>query len=131
MSIFDLFNNKSHPSDKISLDKIGDKWENDNMPSPYRELMTYQSEVNNGGHMQFFDNVSNTEDLGRVADVLLGILTDELLKNFTKAYDSYLSMCDDDNEDDLFDVLDDCDEVYYKNESEINRLLEDYAGGLN
>jgi len=131
MFIFNLFKKKkNHPSDKISLDKIWNMWENDSVPSPYRELMTYQAEVNNGGHMQFFDNVSNTEDLGRVAGMLQGILTGNLLKNFTKAYDSYKNMADAEDTDPLFDILDTCDDVYYENESEINRLLEEYARSL-
>ena len=38
-------------------------WEEERAESPYQELMTYQSEVNNGGHDQYFLNVGNTGDL--------------------------------------------------------------------
>ena len=47
-----------------------DLWVEEEADSPYAELMTYQSEVNNGGHMQFFDNVSNTDDLSKNMEVL-------------------------------------------------------------
>lgn len=37
-----------------SLDRLWELWEGERVDSPYAELMTYQSEINNGGHSQFF-----------------------------------------------------------------------------
>jgi len=81
MFIFNLFKKKkNHPSDKISLDKIWNMWENDSVPSPYRELMTYQAEVNNGGHMQFL----RRDFLGPVFFFAYGNanIVDKLTENF-------------------------------------------------
>ena len=36
------------------LDQIWSLWEEGQADSPYAELMTYQSEVGNGGHDQYF-----------------------------------------------------------------------------
>ena len=36
-----------------------DMWADGDAESPYAELMEYESEVNNGGHSQYFFNVSN------------------------------------------------------------------------
>lgn len=46
-----------------SLDRLWEHWEGERVDSPYAELMTYQSEINNGGHSQFFFNIENTGDL--------------------------------------------------------------------
>ncbi len=45
------------------LDQIWSLWEEGQADSPYAELMTYQSEVGNGGHDQYFYNMENTGDL--------------------------------------------------------------------
>lgn len=60
------------------------------MDSPYAELMTYQSEINNGGHDQYFTNVENTSDLNKEISALEQILSAELKNNLNKAYKAYL-----------------------------------------
>ena len=42
--------------------KMWELWVNGRADSPYAELMTYQSEINNGGHAQYFHNIDNTDD---------------------------------------------------------------------
>ena len=37
--------------------KMWDLWVEGRADSPYSELMTYQSEINNGGHDQYFFNI--------------------------------------------------------------------------
>ena len=68
MSFFDLFKKKKkeQPIEELKWNKMWDLWAEEKASSPYAELMTYESEINNGGHMQFFDNVSNTSDLPQV-----------------------------------------------------------------
>ena len=40
-----------------------DLWVEKKAETPYAELMTYQSEVSNGGHDQYFTNTENTGDI--------------------------------------------------------------------
>lgn len=43
--------------------KLWDSWSDEQVSSPYAELMTYQNEVENGGHEQYFDTMSDVGDL--------------------------------------------------------------------
>lgn len=63
MGLFDLFRkNKTELSDEQEKwNKMWNLWEENRADTPYAELMTYQSEINNGGHDQYFLNVENTE----------------------------------------------------------------------
>lgn len=51
MDIFTLFQKKTNPpAEEEKLDKLWDLWEKNAVKSPYAQLMTYEAEVNNGGH---------------------------------------------------------------------------------
>jgi hypothetical protein len=107
--------------------KMWDLWVEEEADSPYAELMTYQSEVNNGGHMQFFDNVSNTDDLSKNMEVLYSILEGALRENIEKAYNAFLAYDENDENDTISEIMDECDDVFYANENEIERILQEYA----
>ena len=116
MSFFDLFRRKKKelPEEDLKWNKMWALWADEEAISPYAELMTYESEVNNGGHMQFFDNVSNTEDLAQVVKALFDVLRGVLRENIEKAYNAYLEYeGNDEKEDMLTDILDECDDVFY------------------
>ena len=102
-------------------------WEKGRADSPYAELMTYQSEVNNGGHDQYFFNVGNTGDLQKEMSVLETILPPTLQKNLKKAYDAHLILEDNEDDEQAEEVLEQCDDVFYETEEEINRILKGYA----
>ena len=42
----------------LKWNKMWDLWAKGEIASPYADLMTYQSEVYNGGHAQFLDRKS-------------------------------------------------------------------------
>ena len=65
---------------------MGEAWNEEIVQSPYAELMTYQSEINNGGHSQYFCNVENVSDLQKEMSELQIILTPILRENLKKAY---------------------------------------------
>ena len=115
------------PIEAQKWNKMWDLWVEEEADSPYAELMTYQSEVNNGGHMQFFDNVSNTDDLPKNVEVLYSILTGALRENIEKAYNAFLTYDENDENDTISEIMDECDDVFYANESEIERILQEYA----
>ena len=133
MSFFDLFRKKrkKQPIEEIQWNKMWDLWVEEKASSPYAELMTYVSEVNNGGHMQFFDNVSNTSDLPQEISALYTILEGILKQNIETAYNAYLEYeGNDDQEDKLDEILDECDNVFYENESKIEEILKGYAATI-
>ena len=124
MSLFNLFK-KKQPIEELKWNKMWDLWAEKKIASPYAELMTYESEINNGGHMQFFDNVSNTSDLPQTISVLFTVLTGVLKQNLEKAYNAYLEFEDD--EDTLDEILDECDNVFYDNENDVEIILKECA----
>ena len=133
MSFFDLFKKKKkeQPIEELKWNKMWDLWAEEKAFSPYAELMTYESEINNGGHLQFFDNISNTSDLSQVISTLYTILNGILKQNLVTAYDTYLEYEEnDDQEDKLAEILDECDNVFYENESKIEKILKGYAATL-
>lgn len=130
MGLFDIFNKKQKelPEKVQKWNKMWELWENDEATSPYAELMTYESEVNNGGHEQFFDNVSNVDDLDAVVKQLYSALPTILHDNLKLAHEAYLRLGDDyDDTDELDSICDECDDVFYENEALLIKLLEEYA----
>lgn len=126
--IFYLLKKKKELSvEDLKWNRLWDLWTEWKVISPYAELMTYESEVNNGGHFQFFDNVSRTSDLPETISALYGILNGVLKGNLEQAYKAY-SDSDEDDDDETFDeILDECDNTFYENESEVEQILKEYA----
>ena len=101
-------------------------WSEGKINSPYKELMTYQSEINNGGHDQYFLNVENIGDVQKEMSALKTILSEELIDNLEKAYKAYL-LLEEKEDEKAEDIMEQCDDKFYENEEEINCLLEEYA----
>ena len=61
MSLFNFFRKKKVDltEDQRKWNKMWELWGDGNVESPYGEIMTYQSEINNGGHSQYFFNTDN------------------------------------------------------------------------
>lgn len=107
-----------------------DMWVAGTAASPYAELMEYESEVNNGGHSQYFFNVANCGDLSAAVALILPMLPSPLHENLKRGYDAFAAqedICDDDN-DDLFE---ECDDVFYENEQLLINVLQAYADSLD
>lgn len=127
MGFFDSFKKKKkeQPIEELKWNKMWDLWAEEKTTSPYAEIMTYESEINNGGHLQFFNNLSNTSDLPQTISVLYAGLSDILKQNLEKAYNTYLELGKD--EETLDEILDECDNVFYENECDIEKILKEYA----
>ncbi|MGN0818268.1 MAG: hypothetical protein ACI4L9_04795 [Candidatus Coproplasma sp.] len=104
-------------------------WTKEQAQSPYAELMTYLSEVNNGGHAQYFDNVSNTGDLQKEMEILETVLPPQHIKTLKAAYEAHLVL-EKDSDERAENILEQCDAAYYKNEQEIISILEGYAATI-
>ena len=133
MGLFDLFRKKKVPltEEQLKWNNIWDLWVEGKAASPYAQLMTYQSEVNNGGHDQYFTNVENIGDIKKELSALADVLSPALNDNLQKAYQAYLELEENkDGSPQAEDILERCDDVFYENESEINGALEDYAATI-
>ena len=131
MGLFDFFKKKKVEltEEQLKWNKMWDLWVEGKAASPYAELMTYQSEVNNGGHDQYFTNVENTGDLQKEMSALASILPQKLVSNLQKAYEAYL-VSEETEEEKAEEISELCDDLFCENEGEINRLLEAYAAKL-
>lgn len=131
MGILTLFKKKDKLSDEQKKqDKIWSLWAEGHADSPYAELMTYQSEINNGGHDQYFFNTGQTGDLQKEMRVLETVLPVSLQNNLRVAYKAYLELAENQADGKAEATLKQCDGVFYKNEEEINCILKEYASKI-
>lgn len=136
--IFDLFRRKKEKAaqeiplteEEKKWNKMWDLWAEGEIESPYNELMTYQSEVNNGGHDQYFVNTSDNADMGNELSALYEILPEKLKENLQKAYKAYLRSEENEDDEDTIEIMENCDSIFRDNENEINEILEKYAGNM-
>ena len=132
MGLLDVFKKKKVKLTKEQLkwNKMWELWTEERVKSPYAELMNYQSEINNGGHSQYFCNVENVSDLQKEMSELQIILTPILSENLKKAYKAYLILEENEEDENAEEILEQCDDIVYENEEQINHLLEEYANEL-
>ena len=126
LGLFDFFKKKQveQTEEQKKWNKMWELWVEEKTDAPYAQLMTYQSEVNNGGHDQYFNNVENTADLQKEIAVLEAILPAKHKNNLQAAYKAYLALEGDKHAE---EILAHCDNVFYENEDELNRILKEYA----
>jgi len=132
MGLFDIFKKKKVEltEEQLKWNKMWDLWTEEKTKSPYTELMTYQSEINNGGHSQYFCNVENTGDLKKEMSALSSVLSDKLVENLNRAYEAHLILEEKEDDEKAEEVLEQCDDVFYENEEQINHILQEYANTL-
>ncbi len=110
--------------------KMWDLWAEGRTDSPYSELMTYQSEINNGGHDQYFLNIENSGNLQKEMAVLKTVLPAKLRDNLQNAYDAYLKLTNEESDEQAGTILSQYDDEFYKVEEDINRILREYASQI-
>ena len=131
MGLFDIFKKKTQLSEEnLKENKMWDLWVEQKAESPYAELMTYQSEVNNGGHLQYFDNVKNTGDLQKELSVLEQILPQDLKENLKEAYKAYLIFEENEDDETVDEILEGCDNRFDDKQEDINVILKEYASKI-
>lgn len=114
---------------QLKWNKMWQLWAEGHADSPYAELMTYQSEINNGGHEQYFINEESTSDIEKEMSSLETILPSKLREALEEAYRAYMSM-DEEEDEEAEEILEQCDDLFYEHQDEINRILEKYAAGI-
>ena len=110
--------------------KMWDLWVEGHADSPYSELMTYQREINNGGHDQYFFNIDNSGNLQKEMAVLKTVLPAKLRDNLQNAYDAYLKLTNEESDEQAGTILSQYDDEFYKVEEDINRILREYASQI-
>ena len=132
MGLFDFLKKKEVQltDEQKKWNKMWELWTEGEVDSPYAELMTYQSEINNGGHDQYFLNVGNIGDLQKEMSVLESVLSAELKNNLQKAYKAYLVLEEKEDDEKAEEIMEQCDDVFYENEEEINHILEQYSAKI-
>ena len=130
MSIFDLFKRKKETlTTEEKLDRMWELWEIGDLKDPCAKLMTYESEVDNGGHSQYFYNIANSGDLAAEVQAVLSMLPEPLRENLNRGYTAFAAqedICDDDNEE----LFEECDDVFYEHEQLLIDILYESAKSL-
>ena len=111
-------------------DRMWELWGEGNADSPYAEVLTYQSEINNGGHDQYFFNVENTGNLQREMAILETALPAKLRENLQNAYNAYRKLTNEESGEQTETMLSQYDDEFYKGEEEINCILRAYASKI-
>ena len=127
MGLFDIFKKKKAAlTTDQKLDKMWDLWAINKLDLPCAKLMKYESEVNNGGHSQYFYNVANCGDLAVEVEAVLSMLPAPLRENLARGYAAFSEQDDisDDVNDELFE---ECDDVFYKHEQLIIDIIYETA----
>ena len=112
---------------EVRWNKMWDLWVQGEIPSPYNELMSYQSEVNNGGHDQYFLNTGKICDVDQTLSVLSEILPMKLKEHLYTAYNAYLCLEKDEDDEKAQGVIESCDELFMQNEQDVTDILEKYC----
>ena len=114
-----------------------ERWERGEIASPYNELLTYDSEMRDGGHLQFFLNRAlRKENMFAVMSALRETLPAEHAENVSLAYRQYCMLAIDPEDDASVnaalgsDPLYAFDAYYDEHEEEMIDALEAYAASL-
>ena len=127
MGLFDIFKKKKATlTTDQKLDKMWDLWADNKLELPCAKLMKYESEVNNGGHSQYFFNVANCGDLAAEVEAVLSMLPEPLRENLARGYTAFSAQ--DDISDDVNDeIFEECDDVFYEHEQLIIDIIYEAA----
>ena len=128
MGFFNIFKKKKEQplTTDQKINKMWELWGEDKLDLPCAKLMKYESEVNNGGHSQYFFNVANCGDLAQEVEAVLSMLHDPLRENLARGYAAFSEQ--DDVSDNVNDgVFEECDDVFYEHEQDIIDMIYEAA----
>ena len=132
-----LFGKKDGGDGNDKWNAMWELWEQGEIPSPYNEMRTYDSEMQSGGHLQFFINRAlRQENIFAVMAALRETLPAGHAENVAQAYRQYCMLGLDTGSDrEIMQALDDdplaaSDRWYDEHEEELLDVLEAYADSL-
>ena len=128
MKLSEIFKKEKYTltNEQLKWNKMWDLWAVNKLDLPCAKLMKYESEVNNGGHSQYFYNVANCADLAVEVEAVLSMLPEPLRENLARGYAAFSEQDDisDDVNDELFE---ECDDVFYEHEQLIIDIIYETA----
>lgn len=121
--------------DELKWNKMWELWSDGELEQPISSLLTYDGEIQNGGHLQFFCNLEEDEEveLKDMLNYLKKILPEEFYSNLNKAYKEYKNlnfqpeMSEEYCEVAIEEPLLEFDNFYYEHEEEIQNILKEYS----
>lgn len=135
MRFFDIFKKKKAKLTGVQLEltrvqKLCDLHAEGKLASPYAELLVFQGQVENGGHYQYFDNLKETGNLHTQMSALEQILPPKFIENLKKAYEAYLVLQKNPDDEAAENITTQTDDWFYANEEEIDRILMDHSASI-
>ncbi len=122
-----LFKKKEKKTDEqLKLEYLWEMWRLEKVKEPYNTLMTYDNEMNNGGHTRFFLNIAYWGSVEKAVDNICENLPNVLKENLRTAYSHYLVLIDEENEETEKKIYE-CDKVFYDNENLLTDMFQNYA----
>ena len=112
---------------EIKWNKMWDLSANGEIESPYAEMMEYHSEINNGGHSQYFSLITDNGDVESAISALSEILPQALTENIREAYQAHLILEQDDSDENAESTMRKCDGIFFENEHLITEILEAFS----
>lgn len=121
--------------EELKWNKMWELWSDGELEQPISSLLTYEGEIPNGGHLQFFCNIEEDEEnkIDDVLNELKKILPKEHYNNLNSAYKEYQKLnfepetseeyCEVSIEEPLLKY----DNFYYEHEEEIQNILKEYS----
>lgn len=127
MGLFDIFKKKEPLTDEqIKLNYLWEMWRQEQVDEPYNTLMTYDNELNNGGHTRFFLNIAYWGSVEKAVNNICKELPDVLKENLQTAYSHYLVLINEENNETESKIYE-CDKVFYDNEHLLTEMFQNYA----
>lgn len=119
-----FFQHRKLTESEQKWNRMWELWAEGKASFPYAQMMAYESEVNNGGHSQYFCNTANCGDLKQDVEILLTALPGPLRENLKQCYDAFTAGTDSEA------LCEQCDGLFYREESLLIALLEAYAQSM-
>lgn len=117
--------------------KMWELWADEELESPLSDLLTYEAEIQNGGHLQYFANLSSNEaDWTCVTANLKQLLTQPLFENYQNALNKFkelnlnIETIEDFSDAANDEPLNEFDDFYYENENTIEEILKEAAKSI-
>ena len=139
MGFFKKLFHKETPEERAERlqDEMWESWEEGKLPPSYQALLTYVSDVMDGGHLQYFLNRDlREENFFSLMPTLRELLPEGHAGNLSNAYRAYCRLGVDVNDDNsIAEALEEAplvsyDSYYFEHEEELIDLLEAYAAAL-
>ncbi len=111
----------------LRWNKMWDLWCEGKVPSPYADLMSYQSDVHTIGHAKFFEKIA-AGDMTKTLAYISKMLPASIKLPLHEAYHAYKVNGPDAEENGAF--FDHCDEALFANEKAIDDFLMEFAKNI-